>query len=85
MPKDDGPLDQIYIPPVWDPCHSDEVLLGMLYIIQNRNQDCVGPKDPRPTKEKPAQLERFYMDLLTAEGKHHQNVDSRIRFPISQV
>ena len=80
MPKDDGPLDQIYIPPVWDPCHSDEVLLGMLYIIQNRNQDCVGPKDPRPTKEKPAQLERFYMDLLTAEGKHHQNVDSRIRF-----
>lgn len=80
MPKDDGPLDQIYIPPVWDPCHSDEVLLGMLYIIQNRNQDCTGPKDPRPTKEKPAQLERFYMDLLTAEGKHHQNVDSRIRF-----
>ena len=52
----------------------------MLYIIQNRNQDCIGPKDPRPTKEKPAQLERFYMDLLTAEGKHHQNVDSRIRF-----
>lgn len=80
MPKDDGPLDQIYIPPVWDPCHSDEVLLGMLYIIQNRNQDCTGPKDPRPTKEKPAQLERFYMDLLTTEGKHHQNVDSRIRF-----
>lgn len=80
MPKDDGPLDQIYIPPVWDPCHSDEVLLGMLYIIQNRNQDCVGPKDPKPTKEKPSQLERFYMDLLTAEGKHHQQVDSRIRF-----
>lgn len=80
MPKDDGPLDQIYIPPVWDPCHSEEVLLGMLYIIQNRNQDCVGPRDPRPTKEKPAVLERFYADLLTAEGKQHQQVDSRIRY-----
>ena len=80
MPKDDGPLDQIYIPPVWDPCHSDEVLLGMLHIIQNRNRDCVGPKDPKPTKDKPTQLDRFYMDLLTAENKHHQQVDSRIRF-----
>ena len=80
MPKDDGPLDRIYIPPVWDPCHSDEVLLGMLSIIQNRNQDCAGPKDPKPTKDKASGLERFYMDLLTAENKHHQQVDSRIRF-----
>ena len=80
MPKDDGPLDHIYIPPVWDPCHSDEVLLGMLYIIQNRNQDCIGSKDPKPAKDKSSVLDRFYMDLLTTENKHRQQVDSRIRF-----
>jgi len=80
MPKDDGALDQIDIPPVWDPSHSEEVLLGMLHIIQNRNQDCTGPKEPQPTKEDPQQLNRFFADLLTAEGKQHQQVDSRIRF-----
>ena len=80
MPKDDGPLDEIDIPPVWDPCHSDEVLLGMLYMIQKRNQDCAGAKVSKHVKDGPPQRPRFYMDSLTTENKHHQQVDSRIRF-----
>ena len=80
MPKDDGTLDEIDFPPVWDPCHSDEVLLGMLYIIQNRNQDCTGAKVSKSVKNGNPWRPRFYMDSLTVENKHHQQVDSRIRF-----
>lgn len=80
MPKDDGSLDEIYLPPIWDPCHSDEVHLGMLFIIQKRNADCVGAKPVKRNPGDPEVLERFFMDTLTAEGKHKQDVPSRNRW-----
>lgn len=80
MPKDDGTLDEIDIPPVWDPCHSEEVLLGMMYIIQKRNTDCVGTKKSNSRESASPSLNRFFMDELTAQGKQKQSVDSRIRF-----
>ena len=80
MPKDNGPLDEIYIPPVWDPCHSDEVHLGMLYIIQKRNEDCIGAKTVKQKTGDTEVLNRFFMDRLTAEGKQKQDVPSRNRW-----
>lgn len=55
---------------VWDPCHSREVLAGMMYVIQNRNQDCIGLGRP----------DRKFLDQYTAEKKHKQDVQSRRLF-----
>lgn len=38
-------LDDLWIPEVFDPCHSDDVLRGMTYLIQNRD---INRKPPRP-------------------------------------
>lgn len=80
LPLDNGPLDDIKMPNVWDPCHSEELLLGMMSIIQKRNSDCVSKRYNSAETKPDDQLERFFMDLHTAEKSQHQNVDSRNRF-----
>lgn len=38
------------MPDVWAPCHSEEMLLGILSILQNRNADCTGIKNPEKNR-----------------------------------
>ena len=80
LPMDDGRLDDIFMPPVWDPCHSEEMLLGMMAVIQNRNKDCVGKYRDPAVVESEGILDRFFIDLHTAEGTQHQSVPSRNRY-----
>lgn len=67
-----------YMPPIWDPCHSEQMLAGMLYVIQHRNDDCVGLDEKKYQKSEWDNLtSRVYMDPYTLENKHRQDVDSR--------
>lgn len=63
------------IPDVHDLCHEDDALRAMLWIIQHRNDDCLGRNTGNSST--PA---RVFMDDYTAEGKHRQDVPSRNRF-----
>lgn len=70
-------LSQIQAPFLWDPCHREDMILGVMDVIQSRNMDCVGKKKTgNPEAEPP----RFFMDIYTAEGIHKQDVPSRKRF-----
>ena len=70
-----------YMPPVWDPCHSEQMLAGMLYVIQHRNDDCVGLDDKRFQKSEWDTIDqRVYMDPYTTDGKNRQEVPSRTLF-----
>lgn len=76
LPVDDGTLDDVAIPDLYDPCFGDEFLRAMVYVIQERNSDCVGLS----AKGKNHGIQRTFMDDYTAAGKQHQNVPSRQRF-----
>lgn len=79
LPRDEDVLDDVYLPDVWDACHSDELLRGMVYAIQHRNADCAAL--PRwHQKQAGDQERRFFMDDYTAAGIHRQQVPSRQRF-----
>lgn len=81
LPEDDGTLDDVYLPDVWDACHSDEILRGMVYAIQQRNADCAAlKKQSRGQNGSKEQHDRFFMDEYTAAGTHRQQVPSRQRF-----
>ena len=69
------------MPPVWDPCHGEQMLTGMMYVIQHRNDDCVGLDERKIQKSEWDTIEnRVYMDLYTTDGKHRQEVPSRTLF-----
>ena len=73
--------DDFYMPPVWDPCHSEQMLAGMLYVIQHRNDDCVGIDERKFQKSEWDTIgNRVYMDPYTTDGKHKQEVPSRLLF-----
>ncbi len=72
-------LDNLYAPAVWDPCHSEDLILSMMDIIHSRNADCVPNSRIKSQKEGP-QPQRIFMDLFTAENIHRQSVPSRERF-----
>ena len=74
LPDHVDPTD-MGMPDVWDPCHSEEMLLGMLSILQNRNADCVGLKKAEKNTGSPKN--RYYLDSYTAENLHKQDVPSR--------
>lgn len=74
LPDHVDPTD-VGMPDVWDPCHSEEMLLGMLSILQNRNADCVGLKKAEKNTGSPKN--RYYLDSYTAENLHKQDVPSR--------
>ena len=69
---------EVGMPDVWDPSHSEEMLLGMLAVLRNRNRDCEGLTE----KEKNTQSPKFrcYMDSYTTENLHRQEVPSRMLF-----
>ena len=69
---------KVGMPEIWDPCHSEEILLGMLSVIQNRNADCVGLKKAEKNTGSPKS--RYYFDSCTVENLHRQEVPSRIVF-----
>lgn len=69
---------EVGMPDVWDPCHSEEMLLGMLPILQNRNADCVGLKKAKKNAGSPKN--RYYFDSYTVENLHRQDVPSRTLF-----
>ena len=69
---------EVGMPDVWDPCHSEEMLLGMLSVLQNRNADCTGIKNPEKKTGSPKN--RYYFDSYTVENLHKQDVPSRIVF-----
>lgn len=77
LPDHVDPTD-VGMPDVWDPSHSEEMLLGMLSILQNRNADCVGLKIAEKNTGSPKN--RYYLDSYTAENLHKQDVPSRIVF-----
>ena len=66
------------LPPVWDSCHSQQMLSAMVSVIRNRNADCL-VSEKRSSKGKPA-LMRCYMDKCTAEKKIDHSVISRVIF-----
>lgn len=66
------------MPPVWDACHSEQLLTAMVAVISNRNSDCI-PSAKRSKKEKRT-ISRCYMDKCTAEGKIDHSVPSRVLF-----
>lgn len=66
------------LPPVWDSCHSQQMLSAMVSVIRNRNADCP-VSEKRSSKGKPA-LMRCYMDKCTAEKKVDHSVPSRVIF-----
>lgn len=81
----DGLLDVVdkdfHMPPVWDPCHSEQMLSGMLYVIQHRNDDCTGLDVRKFQKSEWDTIpNRAYMDPYTTENKQKQNVQSRNMF-----
>ena len=69
---------KVGMPDIWDPCHSEEILLGMLAVIQNRNADCVGLK--KAEKHTGSPKNRYYVDSYTVENLHKQEVPSRTVF-----
>ena len=69
---------EVGMPDVWDPCHSEEMLLGMLSILQNRNADCTGIKNAE--KQTGSPKNRYYFDSYTVENLHKQDVLSRSIF-----
>ena len=77
LPSDADP-HELGMPEIWDPCHSTDVLAGMLHLIQHRNEDCMGLE--RRLKKEPGVVKRCYMDLYTTERLHKQDVPSRNRF-----
>ena len=77
LPDQADPVE-MEMPDIWDPCHSEEMLLGMLSILQNRNADCVGMKKAEKNTGSPKN--RYYFDSYTVENLHKQEVPSRTVF-----
>ena len=77
LPDQVDPVE-VGMPDIWDPCHSEEMLLGMLSVIQNRNADCVGLKKVEKNAGSPKN--RYYLDSYTVENLHKQEVPSRTAF-----
>lgn len=75
LPRDPSLLDTVEIEEFWDPCHSYDVIRGMVYVIEHRNDDCVGIK----SDEKPP-FHRALLDDFTATGTQHQKVPSRTTY-----
>lgn len=68
----------VRMPDIWDSCHSEEILLGMLAVLQNRNVDCIGLE--KEEKNTGMTKRRCYFDIYTVENLHKQDVPSRVIF-----
>lgn len=73
LPPDDGSIDDVQIPHIWDPCHSEQIILETVALIEHRNRDC---RVRNPEKD----FKRWILDTATVEGTQHQDVPSRTAF-----
>lgn len=81
LPKDDGGLDDVDIPDIYDPVHQDEVIRAMVFSVTHRNDDCLQPGQKVKKKSKKTDpLNRVIADRFTVKNQQHQQVPSRIRF-----
>ena len=70
-------LDEIKYPPIWDPCHSHEVLYNMVSAILHRNDPDEGDNRGSSQKEK---VQRYYMSSAVAERKVSPHWRNRVNF-----
>lgn len=79
FPRDERVYDDMDAPDIWDASHDDSALMGMLWIIQNRNEGIT--TEERSGKKTTANpLNRVYMDLCTAQKQNLQKCPGRLRF-----
>ena len=78
LPPDDGQMDDVNMPTLYDPVHDDSVIRSMVYAISERNRDCTfsGQKARKQAEED----NHVLADIFTANRLHHQDVPSRARF-----
>ena len=82
LPRDDDLWEDANTVTLYDPVHSEDVIIGMVCAIENRNADCELPgqkRSHRKAQEKETSR-RTLSDLLTAMQAQHQDVPSRNRF-----
>lgn len=79
FPRDSRVFDELDFPEIWDTSHDIDSVMGMLWTIHHRNDDCTG-LPPQKKKKQDNPLLRVYLDDYTAENLHRQNVPSRNRF-----
>lgn len=72
FPKEKITFDDVPCPEVHDLCHQDQAILGVLWILVHRNDDCAGLSVTGTYA-----LARTMMDDYTAKNLHHQDVPSR--------
>lgn len=78
FPEDEQVYDDMDVPDIWDASHEDSALMGMLWIIQNRNE---GLSTEKPSGKKTTEpLNRVYMDLPTAQMQNLQEATGRTRY-----
>lgn len=79
FPRDHRLFDELDFPDIWDISHEIDPIMGMLWTIRHRNDDCTGLPKPK-SKGQAAPLPRPYLDRYTAGNLHRQDVPSRNRF-----
>ena len=75
FPNEEITFDNIPCPEVHDLRHADQAILGVLWILVHRNDDCTGLSVTGTYA-----LARTMMDDYTAQKRQHQDVPSRNRF-----
>lgn len=75
FPAEPITYDDIPCPEVHDLRHADQAILGVLWILVHRNDDCTGLSVTGTYA-----LARTMVDDYTAKNLHHQDVPSRNRF-----
>ena len=67
-------VDEIKYPPIWDPCHANEVIYNMMSAILHRNDPDGAAKEKSPDKQR---IQRFYITDALAEGRVSPEWNSR--------
>ena len=70
-------VDEIIYPPVWDPCHGNEVLYNMMHAILHRNDPDLQSGEGSSGNVK---IQRFYMTESLAEQKVSSQWKKRMTF-----
>ena len=76
LPKGEEILEAVYTPDIYDPVHGTDVIRSTLYVIQNRNGDCLRPGQKKKSRSSDP-LDRVLADSFTTQRQQHQDVPSR--------
>lgn len=68
---------EIKYPPIWDPCHGNEVIYNVVSAILHRNDPDGGSKENLSDKQR---IQRYYMTDALAEGRVSQEWNNRKTF-----